>query len=119
LNVKTGGLTASRFGIEHQEDHKRKENAMAKPACKYCGKEGMNWAKVNDRWRLADEDGSIHNCQSVAIKNYIMIQATQKEAEILMFAIEETMIMLKPGSNNYNYLTSLKNKIIEWKDEGE
>jgi hypothetical protein len=38
-------------------------------SCEYCGQDGLVWVEVEDnKWRLFDGDGNMHNCKRAAAK---------------------------------------------------
>ena len=36
--------------------------------CKFCGKDGLIWIQIGEKWRLAEESGMLHQCQNKGIQ---------------------------------------------------
>lgn len=36
--------------------------------CKFCGKDGLTWIQIGEKWRLVEESGTLHACQNEGVK---------------------------------------------------
>lgn len=48
------------FGPEYDE-HEYFDNSVSKE-CKFCGAENLWWRQFGYKWKLIEEDGSVHVC---------------------------------------------------------
>jgi 3-methyladenine DNA glycosylase Tag len=51
-------------GMMFDEEYEREfdDDFSIGKICKYCGKSGLQWKQINNKWRLYDLDNNLHCC---------------------------------------------------------
>lgn len=83
--------------------------------CKFCGKDGLTWIQIGERWRLAEESGTLHQCQNKGVKLpeelTNQIAAYLNKGEILILEDSEMLKKLKESKLKREFLKEHNRKL--------
>ena len=88
-------------------------------ACKSCGMGGLEWARVNERWRLVDANGALHSCLNDKAQSFVNITIKPSEVPLVLYAIQEVLPQFKDGTKQKKLMLRLEAELQQWEDENE